>query len=52
MGAKRALSDSIVKQPSLSVVIPGHREAVDPESRHGLGVCIWIPGSRLRRAPE
>jgi hypothetical protein len=33
-------------------VIPGRRAAPDPESSGELGVCVWIPGSRLRRAPE
>jgi hypothetical protein len=33
-------------------VIPGRREAPDPESRCLNRVCFWIPGSRLRRAPE
>ncbi|MDC7787574.1 hypothetical protein PQJ75_14445 [Rhodoplanes sp. TEM] len=35
-----------------SVVIPGRREAPNPESSGEFGVCRWIPGSRLRRAPE
>ncbi len=31
---------------SSSSVIPGHREAADPESRHKFGASFWIPGSR------
>jgi hypothetical protein len=38
---------------NLSVVIPGHaRKRVNPESRKKLRASVWIPGSRLRRAPE
>ena len=33
-------------------VIPGRRAAPDPESRNKHAACIWIPGSRFRRAPE
>src|SRR4029079_15073114 len=32
-------------------VIPGRRNAPDPESRGVIG-CNWIPGSPLRAAPE
>jgi hypothetical protein len=35
-----------------SGVIPGLREAAGPESTHIGTCCFWIPGSRLRRAPE
>ncbi len=34
------------------LVIPGRRNAPDPESRCTLCPCFWIPGSRLQRAPE
>jgi hypothetical protein len=41
-------------------VIPGHREAMSPESIttvlafgvHTLARSLWIPGSREERAPE
>ena len=33
-------------------VIPGPAEGRSPESRRELGILDWIPGSRLRRAPE
>jgi hypothetical protein len=33
-------------------VIPGLRNAQDPESRHTRGAYLWIPGSLLRSAPE
>jgi hypothetical protein len=34
-------------------VIPGHRAAMNPESRSGeKRIRREIPGSRLRRAPE
>jgi hypothetical protein len=36
----------------ISVVIPGRREAAGPESRKQEVPMFWIPGSRLRRAPE
>jgi hypothetical protein len=34
------------------LVIPGRRAAPNPESRRKLQNRFWIPGSRLRRAPE
>jgi hypothetical protein len=36
----------------VSIVIPERPERPDPESRTRLSACIWIPGSRLWRAPE
>jgi hypothetical protein len=33
-------------------VIPGRREAANPESRNGFRASVWIPGSRFQRAPE
>jgi hypothetical protein len=33
-----------------NAVIPGRREASNPESR--CGINLWIPGSGLRPAPE
>ncbi len=33
-------------------VIPGRREAADPESSCKLGGCLWIPGSRATRVPR
>jgi hypothetical protein len=42
-----------VKQPALSGVIPETaRQRGCPESRSELCACLWIPGSRLPRAPE
>ena len=37
---------------SFSFVIPGPAGCRNPESRYELGVCIWIPCSPLRSAPE
>ena len=37
---------------TLSVVIPGRREAANPESRREYGVWFWIPGPALRAVPE
>jgi hypothetical protein len=37
-------------KPTLTV-IPGRAEGANPESSTDL-VCIWIPGSPLRGAPE
>jgi hypothetical protein len=34
-----------------SFVIPGRREAANPESRSRLGKCVWIPGPALTRRP-
>jgi hypothetical protein len=35
-----------------TVVIPGRRAALDPESSQGRGIFGWIPGSHLRCTPE
>jgi hypothetical protein len=32
-----------------ATVIPGRREAANPESTDKRGVCIWIPGLALER---
>jgi epoxyqueuosine reductase len=37
---------------AVSPVIPGRREAANPESSRDVDGRDWIPGSRLRRAPE
>ena len=36
--------------PAITAVIPGHREAMSPESiLHAALVARWIPGSRCAR---
>jgi hypothetical protein len=34
------------------LVIPGRREALDPESRCKNVICFWIPGSLASLAPR
>jgi hypothetical protein len=36
----------------LSDVIPGRREAVNPESRNIYRASVWIRGPALRAVPE
>jgi hypothetical protein len=33
-------------------VIPGRAEGANPEARHILRICIWIPGPALCAVPE
>lgn len=41
-----------MKNAATILVIPGRTEGANAESSTRYGVCVWIPGSPLRGAPE
>jgi hypothetical protein len=41
-----------MKDAATILVIPGRTEGANPESSTKNRVCVWIPGSPLRGAPE
>jgi len=44
-----SVAEAEAREIRSQLVIPGRREAANPESRYGFGDCFWIPGPRLRR---